>query len=177
MILMTEKASLGRAHTVTRLADLCRCNFLPGLCGQPLSFDIHNSLAMAGILQHAEQIMELSHTINRSVQGTTTRAGPFTRAMLETPLGDLIRDVDPSEIGLFTLVPSTSSITHPSIVSEDLNASAHASQRAEIARIALPIATPLRKPPPGTRRGEDGKRITEHDPEVYINAALRLLDR
>lgn len=31
---------------------------------------------------------------------------PFTRANLDTraPLGDLIRDIDPSEIGLFTLV-------------------------------------------------------------------------
>ena len=97
--------------------------------------------------------------------------GPFTRAVLETPLGDLIRDIDPSEIGLFTLVQPSQ---HPASFSaqEDHNIA----QKAEITRIALPIATPLRRPP-ATYRREDGQKPGEHEPEVYAHAALKFLDR
>lgn len=57
----------------------------------------------------AEQIDRLnSHAramkIVASETSQKTVAGPFTRALLDPELGDLIRDIDPSELGLFNLV-------------------------------------------------------------------------
>ncbi len=78
---------------------------------------------------------------------------PFATAVLDTQLGDLIRDVDPSELGLFSLVVP------------------HSEQDArgdipKLARSGFPGATPLK---PTTRR--------EVDPEVYAHAALKYIDR
>ena len=106
---------------------------------------------------------------------STSSAGPFTRALLDTPLGDLIRDIDPSELGLFTLVQPPQLAAQ---AAHDEDAAAAHAQKAEIARIALPIATPLRRPPAATyHRREEGARPGEYDPEVYARAALKLLDR
>ena len=102
----------------------------------------------------------------------STSAGPFTRAVLETPLGDLIRDIDPSELGLFTLVqPSQHAGAY--VPQEEGGASG---SKTEIARVALPIATPLRRPP-AMRKREGGQKPGEHEPEVYAHAALKFLDR
>ncbi|EIW83249.1 hypothetical protein CONPUDRAFT_164227 [Coniophora puteana RWD-64-598 SS2] len=101
------------------------------------------------------------------------RGGPFTRAVLDTPLGDLIRDVDASEMGLFTL-------------QRPVHAAASDSEARppEVGRVAFPGATPLRRPPPGRGRGEMGmgaggvgKARGEYEPEVYARAALKYLDR
>ncbi|KAJ3535423.1 hypothetical protein NM688_g6979 [Phlebia brevispora] len=105
-------------------------------------------------------------------QDPSSSAGPFTRAVLETPLGDLIRDIDESEIGLFTLVQPS---THSAAPTPQEDAPV---QKAEIARVSLPVATPLRRPPPASSyRREDGQRPGDHEPEVYANAALKFLDR
>lgn len=85
--------------------------------------------------------------------------GPFTRAVLKTPLGDLIREIDPSELGLFTLVPPS----HQDKVKD------------EITRVEFPGATPLRRPV--TARRDDAMKIKELEPEVYAQAALKYLDR
>lgn len=86
--------------------------------------------------------------------------GPFTRAVLHTPLGDLIREVDSSELGLFNLVA-------PSLNQEK--------PKDEITRVEFPGATPLRRPPAARR--DDAMRIKELEPEVYAQAALKYLDR
>jgi hypothetical protein len=83
----------------------------------------------------------------------------FTRAALDTPanLPQLIRDIDNSELGLFTLVtpdsPAGTGVTH-----------------AEITRIEHHTATPLRK-------ARTMVQAKEPDPEVYAKTALRYLDR
>lgn len=86
--------------------------------------------------------------------------GPFTRAVLHTHIGDLIREVDSSELGLFTLVP-------PSVNQDKL--------KDEVTRVEFPGATPLRRPPAARR--DDAMRIKEFEPEVYAQAALKYLDR
>lgn len=91
---------------------------------------------------------------------------PFTRAVLDTALGDLIRDIDASELGLFTLVPAPDADVRKQ---QDNGA-----RRGEISRVEFPGATPLRKQP--ARRG-DTFRPKEYEPEVYAHAALKYLDR
>ncbi|KAF9222661.1 hypothetical protein BS17DRAFT_175601, partial [Gyrodon lividus] len=91
---------------------------------------------------------------------------PFTRAVLDTTLGDLIRDIDASELGLFTLVPAPDADVRKQ--------TENATRRGEISRLEFPGATPLRKQP--TRR--DGMfKPKEYEPEVYVRAALKYLDR
>lgn len=77
-------------------------------------------------------------------------SGPFTRAVLYTPLGDLIRDVDASELGLFSLPAS------------------------EITRAEFTGATPLKRAP---YRRDDASKPKDFEPEVYAHAALKCIDR
>lgn len=135
---------------------------------------------MSTLSDHVDRLAHLASAIKANATATGRQedarvasgssAGPFTRAVLHTPLGDLIRDIDPSELGLFTLVPPAQH-GQPFVPQDD----APASQKAEIARVAMPIATPLRRPPANFRR--DGKEPAEHDPEVYANAAMKFLAR
>jgi hypothetical protein len=92
-------------------------------------------------------------------------AGPFTRAVLDTALGDLIRDVDLSEIGLFSLTDSTSAGT-----ARAHERDAKGVENPELVRVEFPGSTPLRK-----RR--DDPKPKEVEPEVYAQAALKYLDR
>ncbi len=136
---------------------------------------------MSTLTDHVDRLSQLASSIRASAFAVgrlsddgeaTASAGPFTRAILNTPLGDLIRDSDPSELGLFTLVQPT----HHAANQED--AAATAGQKAEIGRVALPIATPLRRPPAMIHPKKDrAQRPGEHEPEVYANAALKYLDR
>ncbi len=124
---------------------------------------------MASIVDHVDRISALARTIRASATppSNVPIPGPFTRAILDTPLGDLIRDIDPAEIGLFTLVQPQ----QPVIPEVDAG-------NVEIARVEFLGATPLRKPPsskPG--KGEGLRQPREHDPEVYANAALKYLER
>ena len=93
--------------------------------------------------------------------------GPFVHAVLHASLGDTIRDIDSSEIGLFTLVQPSQPVVPEA---EPMN--------VEIARVEFLGATPLRKPP-SSKHGNSGRGRTprEHEPEVYANAALKYLDR
>ncbi|KAF8552533.1 hypothetical protein OG21DRAFT_114974 [Imleria badia] len=93
-------------------------------------------------------------------------AVPFTRAVLDTALGDLIRDIDASELGLFTLVPAPDA--------EVRKQPDNGPRRGEISRVAFHGATPLRKQP---ARRDDMLRPKEYEPEVYAHAALKYLDR
>ncbi|KAI0356316.1 hypothetical protein OH77DRAFT_1495639 [Trametes cingulata] len=123
---------------------------------------------MASLTEHVDRISALASSIRAAASPPprTTIPGPFTRAILETPLGDLIRDIDPSELGLFTLVQPQQPVL-PDI--EPTN--------VEIGRVEFLGATPLRKPPSAKHGRADGQRPREHDPEVYAHAALKYLDR
>ncbi|KAK7035265.1 hypothetical protein VNI00_012032 [Paramarasmius palmivorus] len=102
--------------------------------------------------------------ISNSISAAST--GPFTRAVLFTQLGDLIRDIDPSELGLF----SVSNTSKPSSHDNDI----HAQTDLEITRVEFHGATPLRKP---QSRKEDTHKPKEILPEVYAHAALKCIDR
>ncbi|KAG6829557.1 hypothetical protein H0H92_004226 [Tricholoma furcatifolium] len=102
----------------------------------------------------SDQIDRLSHN-TRAIKATTAHAaapvgGPFTNAILSTSLGDLIRDIDPSELGLFSLPES------------------------EITRAEFTGATPLKKAP---SRRDDAHKARDIGPEVYAQAALKCIDR
>jgi hypothetical protein len=75
----------------------------------------------------------------------------FTRAVLYTDLGDLITDIDPSDLGLFTLEQTNSD--------------------PQLARTQFPGATPLKRRP---ARQDPPQEI---EPEVFARAALKYIDQ
>ncbi|KAI0321081.1 hypothetical protein OF83DRAFT_1101473 [Amylostereum chailletii] len=123
---------------------------------------------MPSLTDHIDRVANASKLISSSASATCSAlpssGGPFTRAILYTPLGDLIRECDTSEIGLFTLVPP---------VGKPLR-EAENSGTSEVTRIEVVSATPLRKHA-ATR--QDMLRPKEPEPEVYAIAALKYLDR
>ncbi|OSD01261.1 hypothetical protein PYCCODRAFT_1412789 [Trametes coccinea BRFM310] len=123
---------------------------------------------MASLTEHVDRLSAIALSIRAAAvpPPRSTIPGPFTRAILETPLGDLIRDIDPSEIGLFTLVQPQ----QPAVPEAE-------AANVEIARVEFLGATPLRKPPSARQPRADGQRPREHEPEVYANAALKYLER
>ncbi|KIJ67538.1 hypothetical protein HYDPIDRAFT_25978 [Hydnomerulius pinastri MD-312] len=114
----------------------------------------------------AKAIRTSAAAIVPSEDNTAPYAIPFTRAVLDTALGDLIRDIDASELGLFTLVPAPDADVRKQ--------PENSTRRGEISRAEFPGATPLRKQP--TRRDEIFKP-KEYEPEVYARAAMKYLDR
>lgn len=127
----------------------------------------------------SDQIDRLSRN-TRAIRSTTSQtaslpgkhkipglgvAGPFTCAVLNTDLGDLIRDIDPSELGLFTLVT-------PGGNSRDNDA--RGPLPVEILRAEFSGATPLRKAPP---RRDDAPKSKEIEPEIYAQAALKYINQ
>ena len=124
---------------------------------------------MTSLLDHIDRLSACAKSIRAATNPSFDNPvpGPFVHAVLEAPLGDIIRDIDPSELGLFTLVqPSHSTVAEPD------------PGNMEIARVEFLGATPLRKPPT-SRHGQPGgiRAPREHEPEVYANAALKYLDR
>ena len=112
--------------------------------------------------------IELVSSVSKSIRTNASKPddytpGFYTNAALRTPLGDLIREADPSEVGLFTLVPPSS---YGASTEEEGPGSA-----TQVTRADLPSATPLRQ-----RTGREIK-AQEREPEVYANAALKFLDR
>ncbi|KAJ2913243.1 hypothetical protein MD484_g7168, partial [Candolleomyces efflorescens] len=86
---------------------------------------------------------------------STRSLNPFTQAVLYAEIGDLIRDVEATELGLFTLIKSAGT--------SDPN-------ERQLRRVDFVGATPLKKVP--ARREE---RAVEVPPEVYTEAALKFL--
>ncbi|EMD32100.1 hypothetical protein CERSUDRAFT_77683 [Gelatoporia subvermispora B] len=126
---------------------------------------------MSGLSESIDRLSQLARSTRSNALASApdaASAGPFTRAVLHMPLGDLIRDIDPAEIGLFTLVQPASAIA------ADPDVAAHAP--SEIVRVQFTGATPLKRPP-APRPGTHDQRAREHEPEVYADAALRYLDR
>jgi hypothetical protein len=131
-----------------------------------------------------ELIDTLTHNANRikeeAAQCRSQPAyGPFTKAILHTQLGDLIRDVDPSELGLFTLITpgqGAGARTGTAIeVGSDKMEGFGEGVMADpaIARVEFHGATPLRKP----LRKDELHKVREHEPEVYAQAAIKYIDR
>ncbi|KAJ7497151.1 hypothetical protein FB451DRAFT_1386452 [Mycena latifolia] len=52
-------------------------------------------------MDHLDRLAANTQAI-RAAASCALPPSPFTRAVLDTPLGDLIRDIDPAELGLFT---------------------------------------------------------------------------
>ncbi|KAI6026340.1 hypothetical protein BKA83DRAFT_4242067 [Pisolithus microcarpus] len=115
---------------------------------------------MPSLSDHIEHLTATAKAIRTSA--TTI----FTRAVLDTPLGDLIRDIDTSELGLFTLVPPPDA----GVRKQPENGP----RQGQISRAGFPGATPLRKPPP---KRDEATKPREPEPEVYAMAALKYLDR
>ena len=112
----------------------------------------------------AKAIRTSAAVIAPSKDNTAPAAIPFTCAVLDTALGDLIRDIDASELGLFTIVPAPDADVRKQ--------PDNGARRGEISRVEFPGATPLRRQP--ARRDV---RPKEYEPEVYAHAALKYLDR
>ncbi|KDQ57742.1 hypothetical protein JAAARDRAFT_35427 [Jaapia argillacea MUCL 33604] len=109
---------------------------------------------------------------------SSSNSGPFARALLHTHLGDLIRDVDSSEIGLFNLVPPTRQIAQDGDKGADKGVGIGQSGLVggEITRVEFHGATPLRRGG-AAGRGGDPSKVKEVEPEVYASATLKYLDR
>ncbi|KAI9511149.1 hypothetical protein F5148DRAFT_1173011 [Russula earlei] len=122
---------------------------------------------MPSITDHIDRLTRSMETIRASASSIAkhNQSGPFTQSVLATPLGDLIRDIDPSEIGLFTLVPPP---RQPSVNTQSLTA-------PEITRVEVVSATPLRKY--STQRRDAIVQNKEPEPEVFAEAALKYIDR
>ena len=119
-------------------------------------------LIMPSIADHVDRLTGTLKSVKASASAITqhNHHGPFTRSVLNTPLGDLIRDIDPSELGLFTLVPPP-------------RVSTQSGPPQEITRVDVVSATPLRK----TQRRGVLAHPKEPDPEVFAEAALKYIDR
>ncbi|KAG5653618.1 hypothetical protein H0H81_011844 [Sphagnurus paluster] len=99
----------------------------------------------------SDQIDRLSRN-TRAIRGIAAQTASshltlFTNAVLSVPLGDLIRDIDPAELGLFSL------------------------QSSQPTRAEFTGATPLRK------QRDDVHKTNEIEPETYAEAALKCIDR
>ncbi|THH08150.1 hypothetical protein EW145_g2897 [Phellinidium pouzarii] len=129
---------------------------------------------MSSLLDHLDRFSYTAQAIQSSARraSSTAAATPYVRAVLHTPLGDLARDVDASELGLFTLVPHPDSHGHTSTAAADGDSNAAIARKNEIARVEFPGATPLRRP-----HTEQGGTRREKEPEVYAEAAMKYLDR
>ncbi|KAI0281004.1 hypothetical protein BGY98DRAFT_960479 [Russula aff. rugulosa BPL654] len=117
------------------------------------------------LTDHIDRLTRTMKSVKDSASAITehNHSGPFTRAVLTSPLGDLIRDIDPSELGLFTLVPP------PRVATQS-------GPHQEVTRVEVVSATPLRKHPSAQRR-DVLFPSKEPEPEVFAEAALKYIDR
>ncbi|TFK18931.1 hypothetical protein FA15DRAFT_674915 [Coprinopsis marcescibilis] len=94
-----------------------------------------------------------------TIASTTSNNRPFTNAVLYADLGLLIRDIDPTELGLFTLDQSSAPKAYHT-----------GPPTTQLKPVSFVGATPLRRNP---ARRED--RNQEPEPENYVRAALKCL--
>lgn len=121
---------------------------------------------MAFLSDQIDRLSKSTRSINvaaGSIAGPS-RSQSFTAAVLRVPLNHLIRQIDDTEIGLFSLVDSHSG--------HERTTSGRAAP--ELTRIEFQVATPLRRTQ--TRR-DDGGKLKEQDPEIYAHAAFKYIDR
>ncbi|KAH9924407.1 uncharacterized protein B0H18DRAFT_1119942 [Fomitopsis serialis] len=127
-------------------------------------------MSTSSLPDHVDRLSLLARSIRANAAATAPEtSGPFTEAVLRTPLGDLIRDIDPAEMGLFTVIaPSKPAVSNTDVPPPP---------EGELARVEFHGATPLKKPPAPRPGRLDGQRAGEHEPEVYARAAVKYLDR
>jgi len=124
---------------------------------------------MPSITEHIDRLTTTMKSVKASASTITQHNRPslFTSHVLTTPLGDLIRDIDLSELGLFTLVPP---------LRQQPRVNTQTGAPPEITRVEVVSATPLRKHSSATRRDVLVQR-KEPEPEVFAEAALKYIDR
>ncbi|KAJ3749108.1 hypothetical protein DFH05DRAFT_640584 [Lentinula detonsa] len=122
---------------------------------------------MSTLSDHIDRLAHSTRGIISLTASTSgsSRVGIFTRAILTTELGDLIRDINSSELGLLTITAPSNAVAHDK---EMRNQSG-----VEINRAEFHGATPLRRP---TGRRDELKH-KELPPEVYAEAALKYMER
>jgi DASH complex subunit Spc34. len=113
-------------------------------------------MTMSSLSDYTDRLGRIAKSIGATASTARNTSGPFTSAVLHTPLEDLIRDVDTSELGLFTLQTRQGE-----------------KKEEEIGRVMFGGATPLKK----GRVAEGKRKEVEIEPEVYAQAALKYLDR
>lgn len=118
---------------------------------------------MSSLLDTLDRFNNASSSIRSlaSSQPPRTEPGPFTSAILQRTLHDLLREADESEYGVFTLVRDPSDTPQAGVIAQ-----------GKIGRREFRGATPL-KAKRVPRAGTNG----EEEPEVYIEAAVKYLDR
>jgi len=117
---------------------------------------------MASLSDQIDRFARNTRAIKAVSAKPETTLSAFTQAVLYTHLGDLIRDIDPSELGLFTLVGNTAN-------PYDKDARSAADPR--VTRAQFHGATPLKRRP--TRQDPN----PEIEPEVYAHAALKYIEQ
>ncbi|KAL4262297.1 hypothetical protein AB1N83_007389 [Pleurotus pulmonarius] len=122
---------------------------------------------MSSLSDHIDRLTKITKAIAATATNTVSSSyHPFTNAVLNAPLADLIRDIDvSSELGLFELIRPP----HP--VPKDKEPPTL--QHHEIQRVTFNGATPLRRHP----RPEGPLKIPEPDPEIYAQAAMKYINR
>lgn len=113
--------------------------------------------------QNTRSIKATASSIASASSNDTAFPGTFTRAVLNTHLGDLIRDIDPSELGLFHLVQGPSNDVY--------NKESKNVKEPNVRRTEFTAATPLRK---NASRRDDKQEI---QPEIYAHAALKYIEQ
>lgn len=134
-----------------------------GTCQQNAWWPSNASMA-ALLSDQIDRLNQRTRAINAVAAQTahtdlpTRISRPFTHAVLNAEIGQLIRDVDSTEFGLFTLAKRASS-----------DPSTH---EGHLKRVDFVGATPLKKN--ASRRDDKPPEIA---PEIHAQSALKLLHR
>lgn len=114
---------------------------------------------MPTLVDTIDRLAGATSSIRRNLRDATPyTSGPYSTALFNPDIQSVIRDIDESEIGLFSLD------TQPLVVET-------AVPEVTVSRAKTVEATPLRKRRVRTRE------VEEYDPEVYAEAALRYLHK
>jgi hypothetical protein len=125
------------------------------------------------LLATIDRLSTAASAINKVAKSAAKQSepGPFYRALVTRDIQSVIRDVDETELGLFTLpslqVGSTGSTEQASSKIPELETNTI----VNVDRVNVVEATPLRE----RKRRVRSRDAEEYDPEVYAEAALRLL--
>ncbi|SRR6266511_942296 len=126
---------------------------------------VFDLISMASLSDQIDRFTQNTRAIKAASSQTAkpdTTLSVFTQAVLYTHLGDLIRDIDPSELGLFTLVENP---TNP------YDKDARSAGDPRVTRAQFPGATPLKRRP---LRHDPNPEI---EPETYAHAALKYIEQ
>lgn len=115
---------------------------------------------MASLSDQIDRLSRITKNIRTTAENTANPSSNpflFTRAVLDSHIGDLIRDIDPAELGLFSVATN--------------NKESAVNAGPQLTRTKFHGATPLR------RRIQRTDNKHEIDPEAYAQAALKYIDQ